>query len=55
MMRCLKENKAFGAYVEKECQKVEWKQCWQDDYLKWICAFANGEGGILEIGRDDTG
>jgi ATP-dependent DNA helicase RecG len=38
-----------------EHQQREWKAAWRDEYLKWICGFANAEGGILEIGRDDTG
>lgn len=24
-----------------ESQHVEWKESWHDDYLKWICGFAN--------------
>ena len=39
----------------KECQNIEWKESWNDDYLKWICAFANTEGGSLYIGIDDKG
>ncbi len=38
-----------------ESQHTEWKALWKDDYLKWICAFANTEGGTLHIGRDDSG
>jgi len=39
-----------------EKQNVEWKQSWHDDYLQWICGFANASGGVLEIGRhDETG
>jgi len=37
-----------------EKQNVEWKQSWHDDYLQWICGFANAYGGTLEIGRHDT-
>ena len=29
----------------KENQQIEWKQSWRDEYLKWICGFANTEGG----------
>jgi ATP-dependent DNA helicase RecG len=29
----------------KESQQVEWKSSWRDDYLRWICGFANAEGG----------
>ena len=39
----------------KESQKIEWKESWRDDYLRWICGFANAEGGVLVIGRDDKG
>jgi len=39
----------------KECQYVEFKQSWQDEYLKWVCAFANTEGGSLFVGVDDKG
>jgi ATP-dependent DNA helicase RecG len=28
-----------------ESQNIEWKRTWQDEYLKWICGFANLEGG----------
>ena len=39
----------------KENQQVEWKETWRDEYLRWICGFANAEGGVLEIGRNDGG
>lgn len=39
----------------KESQRVEWKESWRDEYLKWICGFANAEGGVLVIGRNDKG
>lgn len=38
-----------------EKQNIEWKQSWRDEYLQWICAFANTEGGTLVIGKDDKG
>lgn len=38
-----------------ECQNIEWKRVWKDDYLAWICAFANADGGKLYIGCDDNG
>ena len=38
-----------------ESQNVEWKRSWRDEYLAWICGFANAQGGILEIGKDDNG
>ncbi len=38
-----------------EDQHTEWKSSWRDEYLKWICGFANAEGGVLVVGRDDRG
>lgn len=38
-----------------ENQHTEWKSSWRDEYLKWLCGFANAQGGVLEIGRDDEG
>lgn len=38
-----------------ESQNVEYKQSWKDEYLKWICGFANAQGGTLYIGIDDNG
>ena len=39
----------------KESQQIEWKETWRDEFLKWICGFANAEGGVLHIGRNDRG
>ena len=39
----------------KESQRTEWKESWRDDHLRWVCGFANAEGGVLVIGRDDKG
>ena len=38
-----------------EDQNIEYKQCWRDEYLKWICGFANATGGKIYIGIDDNG
>ena len=38
-----------------ESQNIEYKSNWRDDYLKWICGFANASGGKLYIGIDDKG
>lgn len=38
-----------------EHQNIEWKEVWRDDFLKWICGFANADGGVLHIGRNDEG
>jgi len=39
----------------QEHQNVEWKESWDDEYLKWICGYANAQGGILYIGIHDSG
>jgi predicted HTH transcriptional regulator len=38
-----------------EQQNIEYKSSWHDDYLKWICGFANAQGGRVYIGKDDNG
>jgi ATP-dependent DNA helicase RecG len=38
-----------------ENQNIEYKQSWHDDYLKWVCGFANALGGKIYIGKDDNG
>jgi ATP-dependent DNA helicase RecG len=38
-----------------EHQNIEYKQSWHDDYLKWVCGFANAIGGVIYIGLDDEG
>lgn len=38
-----------------EQQNIEYKKSWHDDYLKWICGFANAIGGVIYIGKDDKG
>ncbi len=38
-----------------ESHNVEYKEIWKDDYLKWLCGFANSNGGSLFVGVDDDG
>ncbi len=38
-----------------ESQNIEYKKSWHDEYLKWVCGFANGQGGKIYIGKDDDG
>ena len=38
-----------------EMQNIEYKEIWKDEYLKWICGFANAQGGKIYIGVDDGG
>jgi ATP-dependent DNA helicase RecG len=38
-----------------EQQNIEYKSAWHEDYLKWVCGFANVQGGVIFIGKDDNG
>jgi len=38
-----------------EQQNIEYKSSWHDDYLDWVCGFANAQGGKIYIGKDDSG
>lgn len=50
-----KYNIEKGQHKMPEHQTIEYKQTWQDQYLKWICGYANAYGGTLYIGLDDEG
>ena len=41
--------------MKRETQTIEFKQSWHDEYLEWICGYANAYGGTLYIGRNDDG
>ena len=36
-----------------EHQNIEYKESWRDEYLKWICGFANAQGGKIFVGVND--
>jgi len=38
-----------------ETQNIEYKESWRDEYMKWIAGFANADGGVLYIGKEDSG
>ena len=38
-----------------ESQNIEFKESWRDEYQKWICGFANAQGGVLYVGIKDNG
>ena len=38
-----------------ESQSIEYKSSWRDEYLKWVCGFANAKGGTLYVGIGDDG
>lgn len=39
----------------QESQNIEYKESWRDEYIKWICGFANAQGGVIYIGKNDEG
>ncbi len=39
----------------QEQQNIEWKESWREKYFKWICGFANAQGGRIYIGKNDRG
>ncbi|MDR2385408.1 MAG: ATP-binding protein, partial [Tannerella sp.] len=39
--------------TEVEKQNIEYKRIWKDEYLKWVCGFANAQGGKIYIGVTD--
>lgn len=41
--------------MQTESQNIEFKESWCDEYLRWICGFANAQGGLLYIGVKDNG
>lgn len=43
------------AIKKKENNDIEFKESWNDNNLKAICAFANTKGGTLLVGVDDKG
>ncbi|MBR6444870.1 MAG: putative DNA binding domain-containing protein [Prevotella sp.] len=43
----------MGKIKTRECQNVEYKSNWRDEYLKWICGFANAQGAVLYFGVSD--
>ncbi len=48
-------KKLIGGMDKAETQNVEYKLSWRDEYLKWICGFANAQGGRIFIGVNDFG
>lgn len=41
--------------MNTENQNIEFKESWRDEYIKWLCGFANAQGGKLYIGINDKG
>jgi ATP-dependent DNA helicase RecG len=40
--------------MNTENHNTEYKRIWKDDYIKWVCGFANADGGKIYIGIDDN-
>jgi ATP-dependent DNA helicase RecG len=38
-----------------EQQNIEFKSSWHEEYLDWICGFANAQGGKIYIGKNNNG
>ncbi len=51
----LQKHSLFTISLMPEQQNIEYKRSWHDDYLKWVCGFANAHGGTIFIGKDDGG
>ena len=43
------------AIYEQRNSKYRIQKSWRDECLKWICGFANAQGGTLYIGITDNG
>lgn len=39
----------------EETSIIEHKSQWRDEWLQWICGFANNQGGVINIGLNDKG
>ena len=38
-----------------EQQNIEYKSSWHEDYLQWVCGFANAQGGQIYFGKNNAG
>lgn len=36
-----------------ENQNIKYKESWRDEYIRWICGFANAQGGKILVGVND--
>lgn len=51
----IENYKFLKEHIVAENQNIEYKESWRDEYLKWICGFANARGGRIYIGVRDDG
>jgi len=50
-----REDERKKLIANGESETIEFKESWRDEYLKWICGFANAQGGRIYIGINDSG
>ena len=41
--------------MNTESQNIQFKKSWRNECQKWICDFANTQGGVLYVGVKDNG
>lgn len=46
-------NISYICIMNNENHNTEYKRIWKDEYLKWVCGFANAQCGRIYIGIDD--
>lgn len=44
----------MGKIKPRESQNVEYKSSWHDEYLEWICGFANAQGAVMYFGVNNN-
>ena len=45
----MSQTNASHNQMNAENQNIEYKETWRDEYLKWICGFANAQGGKTKL------
>ncbi len=48
------QNELLHIISLNESETLDFKRLWKDDFLKTICSFSNGNGGILVLGIEDN-
>ena len=55
MLKTIFFNKLLSLDCLNNCYFSWDGEIWRDEYLKWICGFANAQGGKIYIGTNDDG
>ena len=50
-----RSEKAIACSTSAYCQARKNLQSWRNEYFKWVCGYANAQGGKLFIDVDDDG